>query len=99
MHTPGPWKAEMFGGSIPSFRMWEVRIAPLTGIKSNNNRILCGVDQEDNHEMEANARLIAAAPKLLEALEGLVKEFPGIAASPTDASKQATATIAEAKEE
>lgn len=83
-HTPGPWRKS---GVI---------------IKGANGEAVCFLSQRnDDHrkpdgELEANARLIAAAPKLLEALEVIVAAFDGDIA---DALKAAQAAIAEAKGE
>lgn len=63
-HTPGHWRTEP-GDSI-------VRVAQ----SGTPNRIICAVSnktyyQRFDEEDEANARLIAAAPELLEALKYL----------------------------
>ena len=55
-HTPGPW--DIVIRSNDDYGMW----AGLTHIATVHNR-------EDSPVDEANARLIAAAPALLEALE------------------------------
>lgn len=61
-HTPGPWLNE-FGSILGGKGHY---IASVTG--GDGNRF---VDEEDNVECAANARLIAAAPELLEALQML----------------------------
>ena len=69
-HTPGPWTAV----SDP------LHFYSLTTIIAGN--VLRGIPQvridvggkADIAELEANARLIAAAPQLLEALEALVTQ-------------------------
>ena len=70
-HTPGPWKVkhsetkDSFNviGTIPG-RLYKVCRCPY-------------LRQEwDKKEAEANAKLIAAAPELLEALQELVKLYP-----------------------
>jgi len=67
-HTPGPWASQM--NEVMSTR-------------SGGNRVWATVqvlDQEtgyeDRKEAEANARLIAAAPELLAALQEALKHFP-----------------------
>lgn len=40
-------------------------------VRGPNNRFICQLDQTTSAETEANARLIAAAPDLLEALKRL----------------------------
>lgn len=64
-HTPAPW-AFVQGGS-GDFPTWNVRIG---------NRGLITLPATASMEtMDADARLIAAAPELLEALQALVKEY------------------------
>lgn len=71
-HTPGPWKAEFwdygdelwFGGSGAG--MWSIGPAYLGGD---------GPEKEGLERMEADARLIAAAPDLLAALKTFVAEY------------------------
>jgi hypothetical protein len=60
-HTPGPWKIATDWAGYPQHIRTEcgsVACSFLTSVKRN-----CGIEQ-----IEANARLIAAAPDLLEAL-------------------------------
>lgn len=62
-HTQGPWRLnagnsiEIMGGCIPNKAIARALCGGMTGIKLD--------------EAEANARLIAAAPELLKALEEL----------------------------
>jgi len=69
-HTPGPWKA---------------KTVKALGIYANNDQQIAvvhnemprgGRRQDDYNIEEANARLIAAAPDLLEACEVLLKAAP-----------------------
>ena len=64
-HTPAPWRAA--GGNVfaDTNRYYERPIAQI-GVP---------LDKSDNRveELEANARLIAAAPELLAALRGVVR--------------------------
>ncbi|QDP55725.1 MAG: hypothetical protein Tp138OMZ00d2C19078241_57 [Prokaryotic dsDNA virus sp.] len=74
-HTPGPWVVE------------EERRYPID-ITTESGRVICEVDcdsvwnefnetvRDPTEEQLANANLIAAAPKLLEALRFCVKAFP-----------------------
>lgn len=70
-HTPGPWF--ITGGEMTKYV--EARIG---------NRLLQEVaavgptvaDDGYGDQQQANARLIAAAPELLEALQSLLKRFP-----------------------
>ncbi len=61
MHTPGPWK---FNG--------HERVLPVEGAQDGTNDI-CHV-YGINHDRRANARLIAAAPDLLEAVEKFLED-------------------------
>lgn len=80
-HTPGPWETrvgfddetvEVFAPNPeikPPFKPTELAVV----------RLPYGDDfDEDERERDANARLIAAAPQMLEALEKLLKlgDFP-----------------------
>jgi len=60
-HTPGPWKADDKGKAV---------FIPLRAHHCEQLGIQVGfVSWEDDKESLANARLIAAAPELLEALK------------------------------
>lgn len=85
-HTPGPWRAEQvrMGGPRNPYLAWSVQgkggcVAEIryTGIHPKNQ---IGED-------EANARLIAAAPELLEALKAFVSN-EGDAMFPTPTKQQ-----------
>lgn len=68
-HTPGPWEWENVPGAGIQVR----------GPYKGSTRLLFSdiwrqfAEREWDAEMEANARLIAAAPELLEALQGVLK--------------------------
>jgi hypothetical protein len=68
-HTPGPWKA------VRNASFWEV-VTPLPGQTLDQaneySPSLAYVWGEGEEQAEANARLIAAAPELLEALKEIV---------------------------
>lgn len=90
-HTPGPWRSFERG---VTFHYWVVKVA---------NRVIAKITGEDQ---EANARLIAAAPELLEALEKMVKQFgyevvhkDGLVHDEHDAIQSATEAIRKAKGE
>ena len=78
-HTPGPW----FAGLIPLDEKPDNGDDPLfvhVGDANGDDRLdICTVHNWTITEgvREANARLIAAAPNLLEALEALVSELSG----------------------
>jgi len=66
-HTPGPWEIE-------PYKDWDKEIT----VSANGDgwhRLGCMVDCDDcdTETAKANARLIAAAPKLLEALKAIVE--------------------------
>lgn len=76
-HTPGPWRVyigpiNMEGGLNPFFR----GTVALLKHSGDGNEVAVILDRnEAAHEYEANARLIASAPDLLEALENLAAPF------------------------
>lgn len=62
-HTPGPWEAAKKG-------------YPTTRIEASTGQIICDVNSiHFSGTGEANAKLIAAAPELLEALIEAKKEL------------------------
>jgi len=66
-HTPGPWRAKLTRGKHGYSDFYNV-----LGPQYEVCRMM-GIDHED----KANARLIAAAPDLLEALRDLVARCDG----------------------
>ena len=66
-HTPGPWKCSQHLGHFA----WSVHMN--AGDRGRGSTIVDGVGGIDSEQRLANARLIAAAPDLLEALQ----DFPG----------------------
>ena len=60
-HTPGPWATDG-GDTVVAMGNQIVVTAPAP-------------DGASREEMKANARLIAAAPELLEALKGMLQAF------------------------
>ena len=76
-HTPGPWVIGSSEGRVLShwdgIGYWEIANATVTNFRGDSGEMyFAGGTQE------ANARLIAAAPDLLEALEGLEGYVEGI---------------------
>lgn len=95
-HTPGPWRTDEDEHDAP---YQDIRIKAA-------NRTVCKVWIDDapvhdyNAEQEANARLIAAAPQLLDALQPFVRnnssdEFVTLVVRSSDITK-ARAAIAKA---
>ena len=87
--TPGPWRAERTG-PWDGWDGWEV-------IAKDGATVCNGLGYQREPIRAANARLIAAAPELLEALQRLSAQctrlrLPGQAE--TDAEKTARAVIA-----
>lgn len=79
-HTPGPWKTKSkFGPRSASIvaRSWDQVVAKVFTRKYNTDGVISDGRPaiEADPEGEANARLIAAAPELLEALEHAVRWF------------------------
>jgi hypothetical protein len=68
-HTPGPWTAyNASNGRI--YKFWR--------IKAGKHVVATVSDIDLTNEDYANARLIAAAPELLEALETLINLHEGV---------------------
>jgi len=68
--TPGPWRVEpmvAYGRDIYAGDIWIGQ--------ANNNHDYPPGDFPTNEECDANARLIATAPDLLEALEDMTARF------------------------
>lgn len=61
-HTPGPWDVDSHGNIVQGPGRYKIAITSATSI----------ADRSDG----ADARLIAAAPELLEALKDLVSQLP-----------------------
>jgi hypothetical protein len=61
-HTPGPWEAKRETDYVPA-QVWAA------------GRQLAEVYGESREPRAANARLIAAAPELLKALQNIIVEF------------------------
>ena len=102
-HTPGPWQVykgpmNMDGGLNPFFR----GIVALLKHSGEDDDVCVILDRnEEAHDYEANARLIAAAPELIEALQDLVDwqngpPLPSYVKGWTESMEKATAAIAKA---
>ena len=64
-HTPGPWKYHRLDG--------------ITGLIAEDGTVLARINTPCNNERtgKANARLIAADPELLDALERIIVDLIG----------------------
>tara|TARA_Y100000310_G_scaffold219808_1_gene221237 strand:- start:5051 stop:5422 length:372 start_codon:yes stop_codon:yes gene_type:complete len=71
--TPGPWTATPNGAAFNIGREGQ-----------NHHMIAVGMTSQPDGEHEANVRLIATAPELLEALEEILAVFRGVEAGGTD---------------
>ena len=76
-HTPGPWKVDPnFWGDIETAK-GELQICTVDADGDVGHNFAC----PEIAEAEANARLIAASPDLLEALERLVDRVTDLGAN------------------
>jgi hypothetical protein len=94
-HTPGPWCIEQFA---QSYGKTEDRT--ITGYTRTGNplRIGCAYNVMGPNETDANARLIAAAPDMLETLKAIVAmlDHAGVCSDTAPAYNAAMNTIAKA---
>ena len=65
-HTPGPWRSRELGSE-------GARIMPDYGDVRERGKTIADVRGRDTLTDFANARLIAAAPELLEACKGMIE--------------------------
>ena len=73
-HTPGPWQIGKNFGSV-------VCDTPVPGIRGSDDTEYYGGHLIAESVTEANARLIAAAPELLEALQDMVSDHASLSAA------------------
>ena len=93
-HTPGPWAAGTahrcyVEGGMVSFRVTGPDGRSVCAASSNGKR--------DPHEIAANARLVAMAPELLDALELFVRDVADNGLPPTQLRAWEAARAALAK--
>lgn len=68
-HSPGPWKIWSDA--------WDIQVRGQADVRTADGRLVAAVfrrNDTNDRECEANARLIAAAPELLEALRAAARE-------------------------
>lgn len=105
-HTPGPWIGKDANGKFNSNHEWVARdegcdCSEVAPIWANGKVIALVVHSSDNFSFEshpsidANARLIAAAPELLEALKEIAQA--GIGSVAPGYAEIARAAIAKAE--
>jgi hypothetical protein len=95
-HTPGPWAVEYGRRAKSGGRTVRViRPGPLGGGALIANGIVGGGDAE---WIEGNARLIAAAPDLVAALEQAFDELQAAAGGPQDQTEEEAALLAMCRE-
>ncbi len=75
-HTPGPWAIENIDNVNPDLSIYSV--SDLVNGNSNKQINICECNwrRSSIDKDRANAKLIASAPELLEALQYLIKELP-----------------------
>ena len=102
MHTKGPWKATLVEASEDLKHT--VKYPVYWKIESSDKRYLASFDvyrakNTKLTEAQANARLIAAAPELLDALEYIAQfNDAAIAGNPTAIRKRAQGALDKVKE-
>lgn len=74
-HTPGPWVYPRLGTQVLTGDSWSTICVLHSGHgdKFQDHRFAEWKDGRGAEEAGANARLIAAAPELLDALKGMLK--------------------------
>ena len=89
-HTPGPWACTYTSNHAHDYRI----------TRANGLKLPLVVIANDHSEQRANARLIGAAPDLLEALQNALEVIENEGdAFWTDVADKAHAAIAKAKEQ
>ena len=79
-HTPGPWHIDENGSSISSDAVTDLALLNMVNVRFSWG----GSDFATKSHRLANARLIAAAPELLEALQDLLRVAKRELADPED---------------
>ncbi len=74
-HTPGPWETH-FAHDVTGYPAFYIH-----GMSGDQKR--------DEPTLQANAKLIAAAPELLQSLEGLLNALPSATTHPAIAAARA----------
>ncbi len=85
--TPGPWSVDPSRSTISSEAVTDLAILNMGSLRYSWG----GSDFLTEAHREANARLISAAPDLLEALKAVLAEARGVNKAVTDAARAAIA--------
>ena len=90
-HTPGPWVTLPEEVDKPYIRIRGTRLGGRYKVANVITPVYEGVHEREATETRANARLIAAAPELLEALKKMLEvwEHGGIATYPIGEARAA----------
>lgn len=72
-HTPGPWRALPEECDKPYIRIRGTRLGGRYKVANVLTPVYDGVNQREAEETRANARLIAAAPELLDACMAMIE--------------------------
>ena len=73
-HTPGPWETKPEECDKPYIRIRGTRLGSRYKVANAITPVYDGVGAREAEETRANARLIAAAPELLEALQAIIND-------------------------
>ena len=96
-HTPGPWKISNGGGLVPVPLIVAERRNPAYPVKSGCALLSRNIATMTIHgpadENAANAKLIAAAPELLAALEDLIFATAKVNTPLANAARQSALSI------
>ena len=74
-HTPGPWKPAMMNSRLMNVLPHRVHGFIVQIVGGADGQMVAHAHGRTEKECEANARLIAAAPDMLEALQGAAEAF------------------------
>ena len=70
--TPGPWFLKLEGSELDAYRQWKISAQP----NHKHGPLRIATAPNNSSEDKANAVLMYAAPRLLEALKAAVKAHP-----------------------
>lgn len=95
-HTPGPWEVRQ-GFRDDTFEVFPTRGGPPELGAWAELATVVGDYSDDEAEGRANARLIAAAPDLLDALEACAEQLAHCLGPDTEAGRKARAALSKAQ--